>query len=378
MVHFNKKLQKIIFILLTLTILIASFSFVNATEDQIPSIATLEGEVNEPEEAISESNSSNSNNLYIRDKNVNINYSVSGNAFIIADTVTIDSVINGNVFIMANEVVLTENAYVYTDGFIMAKKVSISGNIYDLYCICDNLNIEDKGYIIRDLYCSAKNIQVNGYVSRDAYISSSSINLPDEVKSIGGNLNYTANQELDFSNKLVGGDINFTKNSSFKLDTLKSILSGLLKTLIYSLVIILIIILAFKKLEDKIFNTFKENFVKSILYGILGLICIPIISFILMITLIGIPIAFALIALYIFIISISSAVISIALGKLIYEKAFKNKDKSSNLKLILLCLVIVAIIYLLSQIPYIGWLIAFIKTILGIGIIISLLKNIKQ
>ena len=86
----KKVLQKIIYFFLIITIIGACFSFVKATEDEITggsSETEITDDLNDDIETVKSETKSN-NNLYIRENNVLIDYSVSGNAYIIAKSVT--------------------------------------------------------------------------------------------------------------------------------------------------------------------------------------------------------------------------------------------------------------------------------------------------
>lgn len=384
----SKKISlKIVIILLIITTVFSFISFVNAEEVSNESlieprtvdepVATTIEDSNTLDIDTEMQNAEENTSIFISKASVIIDYPIYGNAFIIGNNVTIKNAINGTAFIVANKVTFTESSESNT-AFIMANSVSINGSIRDLFCLANKLNIDGKGYIYRDLYCSTKDFNLLGFISRDAHISSSSINIPGESLSIGGNLYYTSAKEANLLDSLVGGDIKFSKNSIFSLKYLKDILLSLINTIIYALVIILIVISVFKKFYDKILENLEIDLGQIIFYGITGLILVPIISLILLVTSIASLVGLELLAIYCILLSISPAITGLALGKLLYEKTNKNSKDKSIKKIVLISILITAVIRLLTEIPYLGIIIFIANIILGSGIVLYSIKNMKK
>lgn len=395
MKSFKKFSLKIIVILLSITTLLSFISFVNADEEEIVPTSESEGVVttsesvensgdpiiqprsvdgsdnvtSEPEEK-KEANTT----LFIMEGSVNIDYPVYGDAFIMGNNVTINNAINGTVFIIANNVTFTEVSEANTV-FVLANNLSINGSIRDLYNCGNKLDIKENGYIFRDLYSTSKNFNLLGFVSRDAYVESPNINIPGEDLTIGGSLYYSSAKEANLSDSLVGGSIKFNKITIFSLEFLKDIIITLINTAIYTLVIILVIMLVFKKFSNNILESLEVDLGETIFYGILGLICIPIIGLILLITKIASLIGLILLALYALILSFSTAITAFALGKLVCKKISKDSKDISTKKLILISILIALAIKLLSEIPYVGPVIFIANLIIGSGIVLYSIKK---
>lgn len=375
----SKKLSKLVVISIVAFIIfsVCYTSFCADTiEDQIADSLAKEITIsNNTDVSIKSDNSNQIKNVYLHDDEVKIDYSVSGNAFIFAKKVTIDNSIDGNAFILADDVVITENAHIYRDAFIVSNKIDVRGYIYDLYCTTDILGVESSGYINRDLFCVSNIVNVNGSIERDANISCSQLNIQSSSKTIGGNLNYTSDKESTIPQTAVSGKINFTKLEKNSTNNLKVMAADLLGALLYSVIIILILVYLFKDYGDKSCLILKKNLPQTLLYGLLGLIGIPVLAIALLVTVIGIPASLVLIATYILALSLSNALVSLPIALSICNKIYKDNSKITPTRIIPISLFIILAIYLLSNIPYFGGLFLFVKIILALGILLKLIKD---
>lgn len=118
----------------------------------------------------------------------------------------------------------------------------------------------------------------------------------------------------------------------------------------------------------------SKKFLPAFGIGILSLILIPVVSFLLLISIVGAPVSIALLVLYGLLLAISGSVFAISIANIISEKI-----KISNAWLKALCVAIVSLlVYIIGIIPYVS-LIKFLIIILGFGIILMnmFFKNIN-
>jgi len=121
-------------------------------------------------------------------------------------------------------------------------------------------------------------------------------------------------------------------------------------------------------------DTLKTNFWASVLLGVAGLILIPIVVLLLLITIIGAPTAVVILALYLLAIYLAKVFIAAQIGQMIL--AFVDKKKTPNLMLS----TIVGLILILAaiNIPVIGSAISLIITVLGVGSILIYLYHLRK
>ena len=131
------------------------------------------------------------------------------------------------------------------------------------------------------------------------------------------------------------------------------------------------------KLPNEI-NDFKSNTVKYILFGLLGLFVVPILSVILLFIPFMARVALTLMALYVAILIISSAITVVTSSK-VFANKIKDTIKTNDILRTIICICIITIVYkLLKLLPVVGFITNFTAIITGIGIAIkTILPNDK-
>ena len=374
----KKTLLKILVISLVLVFSIGTFSYaMMVTASDVDTSAKVE--------TPAEGTFSNpiKNDVYKMDYDLKFASSVNGNVFLMGNTVSLgnttdntysyDTTISGNVYICANEVVIGSGVHL-TDGtlFICARNVEIkNGTIRDLYVAAQNIKIASNVLVIRNASMCGQNINLAGYFSRDLNIAANSIT-PDynagfEVK---GNLNYDSTSEIQNISEYVAGTVNYTKldsNGEYNFGTtIISLITSLLTVLVVGAIIALILLNGTPKYTERLEEILEFKPVSSFLFGLFGIILIPIAIFVLFFTIIGIPIALLALLFFIFILGISEVVLSVAFAKYILI----NKMKDSTKNVFWTSIIILGCIWILTQIPYLGNVVSTITHIYGFGIIL--------
>lgn len=364
---FSKKL-KYSLLLICIAVLMLASTIVYADNTIQPRTTESEAEVAPISADVSTTNSVSSNNvtndLYLHDSSVTIDYPVTGNVFILANDVNINNRIVGNVFVLAQNVNIQSKAYINSSLFVCAENVNIDGYVFDLYSAANKLTVSDNGRILRDITACGGALDLAGAVSRNANLNFENISV---TSSINGNLSYSAKSE-SVSPELVNGEISFKEMSSNSqyANTTMDYLTDLLKILIVSMIIILVIVLAIPKFAEKEQKILENKVAPSIGYGAIALIAIPIICFILFCTVLGIMPALSILFAYLFLIlEMVSAVVAIPIAKIICTKINKNTKGMT----ILISILLVIVIWLLEQIPVVGNIISLLVAILGLGIL---------
>ncbi len=364
---FSKKL-KYSLLLICIAVLMLASTIVYADNTIQPRTTESEAEVAPISADVSTTNSVSSNNvtndLYLHDSSVTIDYPVTGNVFILANDVNINNRIVGNVFVLAQNVNIQSKAYINSSLFVCAENVNIDGYVFDLYSATNKLTVSDNGRILRDITACGGALDLAGAVSRNANLNFENISV---TSSINGNLSYSAKSE-SVSPELVNGEISFKEMSSNSqsANTTMDYLTDLLKILIVSMIIILVIVLAIPKFAEKEQKILENKVAPSIGYGAIALIAIPIICFILFCTVLGIMPALSILFAYLFLIlEMVSAIVAIPISKIFCTKINKNTKGMT----ILISILLVIVIWLLEQIPVVGNIISLLVAILGLGIL---------
>lgn len=370
-----KHKSKILFCIFLIIILISSVSF--ATDGILTTTSenevTATSDENAEHEHDNEDDSSNWKNddLYLFDKDIVIEGVVDGNVFAFGTNVTVKGEIGGDLFVFADTLNI-DGGYIYSGIFGFAKTFNMNGIAYDIYAASNDFTLSSDAYVYRDLKLLAVNTNINGKIRRNAHITSNNIKFPEGTTDtfIGGNLNYTASNEISIPESAVLGDVNFNKSvekeSPSVASKISSVIFDILTLLVSTLVLTLLAIWLTPKFIEKVSTMKVSNIFVALAIGLGALIGIPVASIIIMITIIGIPTAFALLALYFLIIAFATGFTSLVISSFITKKL----NVEGKFKFILITLASTVVIYLLTLIPFVGGLISFLNIILALGTVV--------
>ena len=375
-----KNKTKIILIFL-IAILLFSTTCVFADNETNDEGIMLISEDSENQEVSDETNTSNIQNqddsykksdVYLTGDNVTIDYIVDGNLFVCANTVTINSQIGGDAFILAKNLVIGEDGYIFSNLFTIAQSVEIKGVVYDVFALAQDFTLS-KGYVYRDLKASVGTLNINGVVGRNAFVDCSTINFNTDGNSNGiiyGNLNYSSSAKMSIPENAVNGEINYSASEDNE-ETIQSTIANYILDLGEFLVFVIIIWLLCLWLAPKFLSNTNEYVGKKTLnilgYGVLALIAIPIACIILILLQLTGGFSLFLLALYILAIVITKSLFTITANNYLCSKLKINKTSGIFGMLILSGIVV----WVLTKIPYIGWIISLAITILGLGILVA-------
>lgn len=342
--------------------------------DDTSNVDASEDTTEEDETDYNTQDSTSKNYFYAGTEDVKITTPVEGDVFVVTSgNVTIDTDISGNAFICANTVTIGEYSLIEASLFNASNSLILSGDVgINVYNISRNFTLS--GNVDSDVFSSSAKSNLDGCISGNANISSENITISDEL-SIEGDLNYSSKKQVAIPENTVKGKVNF---SSINTDTEVSTITKMndFLTSVLSLAVLAIVLFVIGKwLNCKFINTypdFVKNLPKSLLYGFLALIVIPIISLILLICGVTINLAFILTALYLVLLLVASSIVIVILSKLVAEKLNVKFEKANNTLLTILSIIVLSIVYKLIQlIPVLGSITIFAFLIIGIGILIN-------
>ena len=207
------------------------------------------------------------------------------------------------------------------------------------------------------------------------FIDANTINFGEgeEIAAIQGNLDYSAPNEISLPEGAVSGEVTYNPteiNEDTTSTNISSIISSIISALIYSIIVYWAFKFFTPKFAENISNFSNvKKFLTSGLVGLIALVVIPVAAIILLLSIYGIGASVALFVIYFLLISITFAVFSLFVTKLI-------KNKFAKIPEFCLFMILVVILSLTKYIPYVGSLLGYIYGIFGFGmIIISLAKK---
>lgn len=342
----------------------------SGTQDEAVAISE-----NEEENAVEDTSTNmRKGDVYLSGDDVTVDYIVDGNLYVFAKSVTINSQIGGDVFAFAETVNVGEQGYVFSNLFTCAKTVNVSGVVYDLYALAQDVQIN--GYIYRDIRVASNSLDIKGTIGRNAYAQSNNITFATAqegqekgtVSSAGivnGNLEYGASKEISIPEGAVAGETKYTPINEKNSNGVKTYMLSLGTEIATVIIIWLLCLWLAPKFLNKT-NTLLTKKVPALIgYGILVPI-LAIVTFVIL-AILGITSKIAIIELMLLavLIAISSSVFVIATNNIVCNKLKIEK----NIGIFGMLIVSSAVLWLICIIPYVGSIVRFITLILGLGII---------
>ncbi len=365
---------KVILLLVIVASLISSISFCttepatldNYDNEIMPISETGEGttETNELEETSTPKWVNN--DLFLFGDKVEVNEIVDGNVFVFANEVVVNAEVGGDMFVCAKKFTVN-GGFIYNSLFVVAEEVNIDGIVLDVYSCANKFTLGVNGSIYRDLKAFGDTININGTVKRDAYLSASNYSFDaSHGIRISGNLKYSYANDISIPEGIVEGSI--TRSAS--IDEGESVASVIfsyifkaINTLAYVLVIVLLSMWLAPKFVARVTSMDTKKAFVSLGIGIVAPIAIILALIILLLSTVFTDIAIATTILFIAICMSGTAFASIYFGN-IFAKSVKWEGK---LKFVLATLIASLIIWIISQIPFIGEMFGLLVALFGIG-----------
>lgn len=320
--------------------------------------------------------------LYQMDRNITITQIINGNVYVMGETVKIkDTIIYGNVYVMAQEVEI-ENVEIDGSVYVMAEKMNFSGTAYDVYACGSKIDFDLNSYVWRNVKVAGDEIKINGNIGRSVYAGANHLSVGDNA-IIEGALKYVSKTEGDISSEAQIEDIYFEQEQQNDREDYEpnaaSYVFEALNVAFQTLIVVLILVFCVGKFKAlKRTDNVAVDFLKNTGKGSLWLIFVPIVSILLMISVIGIGFGIIVLTLYIISLYIALAVTSVEITHRILAKQEENEVKKG--KMIGVAVLISLVIWAIKFIPVLGSLIRFIAILIGLGIMSTLIfqKNKKE
>ena len=311
---------------------------------------------------------------------------VDGSNVVMGNNVTSTNKVNGINILFGNNVNLNgENDY----AILFGNSINISGKVNNDGFIFGNIiNFNDDAIIDRDLVIFGNEVVLDGKINRDVTVYAYSVTINGEIS---GNIDIKANV-LQVNNAIIQGKLSYNEDIDATIDNnaqigeivktetlTKEVSIGerivdfvidLGGTLLIFLAFYLVVPKLFKRIENKNADISLLKVLSMFGFGALALIMIPIIFVLLFSLVLGVPLAFLLLILYVIAIWLSSIFSSYLLGYVVWNKIFKKESNP-----LLIGLIGIALLKVLMVIPVIGLMIGILSLMIGLGIILQQFKK---
>ncbi|AMB99987.1 hypothetical protein AWM75_08385 [Aerococcus urinaehominis] len=307
---------------------------------------------------------------------VQIDGDVNGALFASGETVIVNGKVSGPVFIAGNQV--TFNGQTDQDVFMTGNRLTLANEARakrDLFAAANSLTLQaDLG---RDLFFGGASLTANHNIGRDAYLGVETISLNDGAQ-IKGNLNYHTTKENQVPADRVAGAINWQPVKQREPEPAsRQMMRYLLKLIGAILVAWLLWWLAqrlFKQNWLPLHNG-QEKIWSTILIGLAACLVVPILAVILFISPVGRSLGALALMLYLALMVLAVFITASALWKI----GLANRFIQSKYAGVLTFLATYALLYLLTDLPYIGWLVSLICMSYALGYVVQkFIYHVKQ
>jgi len=330
---------------------------------------------------------------------------IDDDLFIAAEEVVIDGIVNGDVFAAGAKV--TVNGVINGDLYAAAGIVDISGIVtQDVIAIGDTLTFDGAtigdgiitagsllsldgdttvgggliyagssmdmdASVARNVIGASATTSIGGDVAKDVLIASEELSLQENA-SIGGDMKAYSGEEALVDESQVQGTLELIQDSEEapqqETESLESYIGGITSQIIGFLGALLIgcLMIAFlPKVYARAGKETMEQPVMALVYGLVFLVAVPFASLLLMVSVIGLPLALIALTKYFIVLYIGkifvASIYAAALTKWTKSKWLKNANAYLVFGLMLL------LYFVLKSLPYVGGAVQVISLLLAWG-----------
>ena len=330
---------------------------------------------------------------------------VQGDLYIAGGTVAVSGVVDGDLIAAGGRIIV--NGSVASDLNAAGGSVDILGNVGDdvrvaggqvtigseiilgdLVVAGGNVHILSSTNVRSDLVVAGGNVVLDGKIDGNVRVYGGMLTLNGAFEGtvetystdaivlgpkavIKGDLVYSAPAPIATSTAQVLGKTTFTQSEGKGSAEVATIGAAILGTffvvkLLITLVTILILLFVFRRFIEATSDEVTTHFSRNAVIGFAGFVAIPIALFILLITLLGMPIAFLGGLVYVFSIMLSYFVTPVIAGALLSQ--WIVKEAKVDWKWTILGMLAITI---LTFVPIIGWIIPFVLFIATLGALLT-------
>lgn len=296
--------------------------------------------------------------LFVAGERVDINGVVNGNVYAAANLVHIAGRVNGDCFSAGNTVFVEPNALLARDAFLAGANVSVNGPIG------------------RHLYSGGQKMTLNSTIGQDANLQTNDMVVTGNAK-IGGNLTYKSDHRMGIPAGAVAGATVFHLQKPDQVkhqDNIGDILWHMLLAVLAALLVWFILSLVCKDFWDNTSGRISARPYATMGVGALVLLVAPLLVIILLITIIGIPLALLLALAYAAALYLSKVVVAAFLGGLL-AKRFPAMAKHHGVWSVLIGLIVVQAVL---EIPIVGFFGGLLMLLFGLGALLMMFWPTRQ
>lgn len=276
--------------------------------------------------------------------------------------VSVDAPVQRNMRIAAGNVEIGPHAKIAGNATVAGGEVRVSGAI--------------DGY----LQVGGGRVVIDGPVGGDVEIAGGAVELGPNAR-VNGRLRYASRGELqrDPAAEVRGGIERFPPRAEWPVPSGAHARTGRGIGWVWSfglMIIAAILVAALPRVYAGVTATVRARWALALLIGFIALVCIPVAALIAMITLVGVPLALAAIALYLALLIAGYVSAGVAAGELALQRLQPARAAQPGWRIAAAALGMLAI-SVLGRLPWIGGLVVLAALLLGIGALLMQLASAR-
>jgi hypothetical protein len=317
-----------------------------------------------------------------------ISGTVNGDAFVAGGMVEVDGEVNGDLIVAGGSV--TINGRISDDVRAAGGNVECNGSVGKNLTAAGGTVRTGRESRIGGVLAAGGNILIGGRVTRDVLLASGKTTVSGTVDGnatvtgealtllpggrVGGNLKVITNSKdrVDIAPDAVGGTVEIVAKQSRDVPRILGFQQGEFWFRIAWVLSLIVTTLVWVLLFPRVLASFGSTVLARpgwcVLWGLAGLVAIPILIIILAVTVIGIPIAFLLLAVTLWLIYISQLSLGVAFG-------LRALGGDGRWRLFLASVAGIILVHVLMLVPYLGALLIAAGLILGLGSVLVLMGD---
>lgn len=325
--------------------------------------------------------------IWISAQNITISGEALDDLFAAGTTLDLRGIFKGDVWAGGDQVIAAGH---FNDHVRLASRtVQVSGTLASSLTAAGNtVKIEPSAAIAKNILCFGENVISEGSIAGNARIVAQKATLGG---NIAGNVSIVAQEIVILPGAVIGGDLSYTSpkelvllpsvtlggklTRTFEAVPPRRIMKPDLVTHFVFAIAALVSGLAFSSLFPRYtagaFHALRTSFGPCLLTGFAALFLIPMTAFMLLFTVVGLPLSLLLLLFYLILLYLGKIAVGLWLGALILRrKELSKRNLTATLSAGLL------VIYILTAFSAASLLINFLLVLLGLGaLILALFKK---
>lgn len=295
---------------------------------------------------------------------------VAGDAFVTGGTVDVRGEVGEDVYAAGGDVRIEARVR----GNLRAAGGSVSlepGSAVDGNVTLAGGNVDVYGTVGGGLQAFGGRVRIDGEVAGDVEVASDDVRVGPGAH-IGGRLLYRGPASPQVAEgAVIDGGIEMQRRAWKDLGPesgIGRVVSGVMRALWFAGVLLLgiLLVVAFPGFSREAAATVRSDALASLGLGLALLVAVPLVAVMLFVTIVGIPLGFAVLLGYALLLMLGYMTGALAVGDFLLGKAKPAAARSSGWRILFLLLALAAIA-LLRQVPWIGELAVFLLFLGGFG-----------